>query len=149
MGAVFAERSEIFDEDSADLVVGVQLADAVGLLIPKRAQDLSRLGVGIGTGTASHHIFGGNGLREDVAVDRVHRDNPAGGNRHPWSVVTFFRPENRPHRRGGRGGDVEALLVENIAVAGGIRHRRAPGDFDGPGRIRKHDFGVRTIIIAG
>ena len=149
MGPVLAQRTEILDEDAADLIVGMQLADAVGLLIPQSPQDLGRFGVGVGIGVTDHHIFGRHCLREHIAVNGIHRNDPAGGNRDPRAIITLFRPENRPRRGGGRGGNVETLLVENITVAGRLRQAGPPGHLHGSRGAGKYDLGVRAVVVAG
>ena len=151
VGAVLTvERSEIFDENTAGLVVGMERARSRGALIPERPQNFRRVCIRVGLGNAGYHVFGVYRLWEDVAVNRIDRGDPARGDVDNRAGEAFFRPVNRAYRRAGGRGNREALLVEDVAVGaglGGIRQRRAPSDLHRAWGVRKNAFGMRTVII--
>ncbi len=149
VGAVLAQFAEVFDDDAAGDVVGVELADAVGFFEPHGAELGGGLGVGIGgRGGADGDVFGGDGGGEDVAENRVYRDDAAARDGDARAVEAFFRPIKRAHGAAGRGRDGEGLVDENVAAVR-AHGTGAPPDVHLAGLGGEDGPGVGAVVVGG
>ena len=146
VGAVVAQGAEVFDEEAAGDVVGVEFADAVGFLEPDGAQFGGGLGVGIGGGGgAGDDVFGGDGGREAVAVNGVYRDDAAAGDGDARAVEAFFGPVEAAYRAGGGGGNGEGFENEDV-VARAIGDAGAPPELNLTGLVGEDGAGVGAVV---
>ncbi len=75
VSAVAALLAEVFDEEAAGDVVGMEFAAAVGFIEPECAEDAGGRGIGVRLGCSGDGDFLWDDLREDIAVDGVGGDD--------------------------------------------------------------------------
>ena len=146
VGAVLLHGTEVFHHDATSDVVGVDLTAAIVLFEP----DGAKLGDGLGIGVGRHRVadrdkFGGDECREDIAVNGIHRVDPATGNQDARCVEALLRPVERAYRVLGGGRDGEYVADEDIVVVA-VGHTGPPPDGDLTGFAGKDLFGVGAVV---